>query len=513
MGANAASENRSERYWLAAALVVSLAAAVLRIWPIRESLWIDELHTAWCAVGALDEVASRAAIGNQSPLYFWFQWLLVRVLGPSELALRLPSLIAGSLLPLAVFFVGRRWLNAPVGFLAAALVGIDPLAILYASEARPYAVVQVLAVVHFALTAEILTNPATALRVAWVVVGGLLFHLHYTAALLFPAELLFYGLMMVVQPRVVAYRWQSMACDGAIVAVVCLPAIGALNAIFARRANWNAFVELVPYSTIVTWWPPALGAWYVAAEIVIPKRMGGGRLAPGVLLLCWLIVPTLLAWIFAQSGVARLFYWRYLIACAPAAALLAAGSVELAPWRWAKWGLGAILLFAALWSSDIVSHLYHEGRVIAARGEDWRACIAWLNEETQQTQFPILVWSGLIEADALRQPHDELFVEYCLFPVNSLYPLDVEPADLFPLPMKQPGRLDQVVEMLMVHRGGAWLIVRGNQQTGKSIAESIVANLDKSAIQVGGGKWRIQNQKSFGKLQAIRLAAGLPDGR
>jgi mannosyltransferase len=513
MEPNAASDNRSERYWLAAALLVSLAAAILRIWPVRESLWIDELHTAWCAAGALDEVASRAALGNQSPLYFWFQWLLVRVLGPSELSLRLPSLIAGSLLPLAVFFVGQRWFSAAAGLLGAALVAIDPLAIFYASEARPYALVQVLAVVHFALTAEILTKPATALRVAWVVIGGLLFHLHYTAALLFPAELLFYGLMVVLQPRLVLYRWTSALCDGAILVVVCLPAVGVLNAIYARRANWDAFVELVPYSTIVTWWLTALGAWYVAAGIATSKRDDGGRVAPAVLLLCWLIVPTLLAWIFAQSGVARLFFGRYLIACAPAAALLAAISVELAPWRWAKVTVGALLFVAVLWSSSIVSHVYHEGRVIAARGEDWRGCITWLNEEAQQSQFPVLVWSGLIEADALRQPHDELFVEYSLFPVNSMYPLDAEPADVFPLPLKQPGRLEQVVEMLMVHRGSAWLVVRGDRQTGKSIAESIIANLDKSSIQVGGGKWQILNQESFGSVQAIRLAVGLPNGR
>jgi hypothetical protein len=211
--------------------------------------------------------------------------------------------------------------------------------------------------------------------------------------------------------------------------------------------------------------------------------------------------------------VARLFFWRYLIACAPAAALLASSSVELAPWRWAKLVLGVFLFLAVLWSSDIVSRLYHEGRVIAARGEDWRESIAWLNEETEQTQFPVLVWSGLIEADALRQPHDELFLEYCLFPVNSLYPLDAEPADLFPLPLKQPGRLQQVVEMLIVHRGGAWLIVRGDRPMGHSIAQSMVANLDASSIQVGGGKWQILNQESFGKVQAIRLAAVMPEGR
>ena len=65
--------------------VLVLVGAALRVWQARESLWLDELHTAWCALGSLAEVAPRAMIGNQSPLFFWFEWLLVQGFGPSEL--------------------------------------------------------------------------------------------------------------------------------------------------------------------------------------------------------------------------------------------------------------------------------------------------------------------------------------------------------------------------------------------------------------------------------------------
>src|SRR5262245_22942566 len=90
----------NSRWPLVAASTLTLFAAALRLWHARESLWLDELHTAWCALGSLDEVVPRAAIGNQSPLFFWIEWLLVRIFGPSELMLRLSSLVAGSLLPL-----------------------------------------------------------------------------------------------------------------------------------------------------------------------------------------------------------------------------------------------------------------------------------------------------------------------------------------------------------------------------------------------------------------------------
>ncbi|MBW8885306.1 MAG: hypothetical protein JF612_11170, partial [Planctomycetia bacterium] len=85
-----------------AAVGISLVGAALRIQPLGESLWLDELHTAWCAVGPLDEVAQRAAMGNQGPLFYWLEWLTLRLLGPNELSLRLISLLSASLLPLAV---------------------------------------------------------------------------------------------------------------------------------------------------------------------------------------------------------------------------------------------------------------------------------------------------------------------------------------------------------------------------------------------------------------------------
>src|SRR5687767_474003 len=131
------------RWWWGAVVGVALVGAVGRWWQTGESLWVDELHTAWCVGGDLADVAPRAAMGNQSPVFFWLEWLVVRALGPSEGSLRLVSVCAGSLLPLALFALLKQLgQSAWVGFVAAVLVVVDPLAIFFATEARPYALVQ-----------------------------------------------------------------------------------------------------------------------------------------------------------------------------------------------------------------------------------------------------------------------------------------------------------------------------------------------------------------------------------
>src|SRR5262245_35983851 len=139
---NALTQGFASSRWelLCLALILGLAA-FLRLWQAGESLWIDELHTSWVVSGRFSEVMPRAAMGNQSPLYFWWMWLLVQLTGQSEWTLRLPSLVAGLVLPAAVFFLVRQVSNlskqnsAQVGNLsyaalaAALLVAIDPTCI------------------------------------------------------------------------------------------------------------------------------------------------------------------------------------------------------------------------------------------------------------------------------------------------------------------------------------------------------------------------------------------------
>ncbi|MEX2174831.1 MAG: glycosyltransferase family 39 protein, partial [Pirellulaceae bacterium] len=217
------------RLSLAALATLTLVGGWMRVRQARESLWLDELHTAWCALGSLAEVAPRATIGNQSPLFFWLQWLLVQLLGASELTLRLPSIVAGTLLPAALFFVTRRGTeSAWCGLVAAALVVVDPLSIFFATEARPYALIQLLAVLHVGLFAEVLQRPTPRLRLALVAGAALLFHLHYTAILLVAGELVALVLLRLWASKPPEYRGRAAALDLVLIALLCLPAVGNL---------------------------------------------------------------------------------------------------------------------------------------------------------------------------------------------------------------------------------------------------------------------------------------------
>ena len=498
------------RWQLVGLAAVTALTAWLRLQQAGESLWVDELHTAWCVNGSLTDVAPRAATGNQSPLYFYAVWLVAQVLGASELTLRLISLACGSSLPIALYCVVRHWTatmeretSLLAAFVAAILAALDPLAIFYAQEARPYASVQLVAVGHIYIFSQLLKEPTIRRRALWILSAAALFYLHYTAALLLGAEIVcFAAASRLAKPM--SYRPLHFLVDVTLIALLWLPAASQLQDIASRRENWAAFVHPQSAPAIITLFPWAMGGVYVAVGLFIetkPKRPPG-RIDTALLCLTWLFVPLSIAWLATRTDVARLFFERYLISALSASYILAALCVPLAPLRSGRFAVAAACALAAIYSSGIVEQLRYDGRVHALRREDWRGAVAYLNAQLPNQRRPVLVRSGLIEADALRDANDAALREYCLYPVTSLYPLDAPATDLIPLPTTNAGKLSREVQQALLAHGGAWLVLRGSKEAMERVERDLQDSFVQSNIQLTIGKPR-----SFGNVWIVRIEA------
>ncbi len=91
------------------AIVVAGLALVLRLWNLgAESIWIDESATLRRSQMGLGEMVANCATHGQLPLYNVMVNLWVRLAGTSEVALRLPSALLGSLNVLLAFMVVHR---------------------------------------------------------------------------------------------------------------------------------------------------------------------------------------------------------------------------------------------------------------------------------------------------------------------------------------------------------------------------------------------------------------------
>jgi mannosyltransferase len=121
----------------------AMAAAFHALVQSRRPLWLDEASTYWTIhAGALDLLRGARTDGTP-PLYFLIVSAFTRVFGTSELALRLPSIVAASALVPAIYVIARRMANERAAIIAAALAAISPLVHYYSVEARNYSIVEI----------------------------------------------------------------------------------------------------------------------------------------------------------------------------------------------------------------------------------------------------------------------------------------------------------------------------------------------------------------------------------
>lgn len=511
---SASGRSFRERSVAAALLIaITLFASALRLWHSGESLWLDELHTAWTVGGGLADLPRRAALGNQSPLYFLLPWAATQVLGLNELALRLPSLVAGTLLVPLLYGLVVRWTGSHAGgLLAAFLAAIDPHFLFFSLEARSYALVQLTGVAHVMLFWDLLERPIWRRHAAFVALGVLLFYLHYTAIVLLASEALFVLIAPWLLGERLKYRWFHWLCDAAIVGVCLLPAAGQLIEIAARRDNWAAFVPTPSAGDLLQLFPA--GAYFgVAGPALIvslllrrtredgqPPMDGRRRAAQLILGGLWWLVPPCLALFATRLEIAALWMRRYVVVSAAAPVALAGLLCANVPRRPLRVAVAAIAaLTAAVWIGPQWPW-QSDGRLVVRSQQDWRAAVAWINSSKQPARLPVLVRSGLIETDELRTSRDAALREYALLPVTSMYRLQPEERLLIPLPMTRPGELHPGDVQALARSSGLWVISPGNEKT----RDITVKQLRRTLVQHGVIA-RLEEQKSFGTVWVVRM--------
>jgi mannosyltransferase len=172
-------------WWPLAAL--TLLAAVLRLSTLDlQSFWYDEAYTPVHVLHASLVSTLRGVVHHENtpPLWYVLAWADARLFGTGEVALRLPSALAGiATVPLA-WAIGRELGGRRAAILAAAIVAVDPLFVWYSQEARAYGLfvfASALATVCFLRARR---EPTGGHMVDFALAGALALLSHYFAAFL-----------------------------------------------------------------------------------------------------------------------------------------------------------------------------------------------------------------------------------------------------------------------------------------------------------------------------------------
>ncbi|HSO98394.1 MAG TPA: glycosyltransferase family 39 protein, partial [Solirubrobacteraceae bacterium] len=163
---------------------IVLVGLVLRL-AVPRGIWLDEAISIHQARLSLHDMFSALYNGDrQPPLYEMVLWLSIRALGHGEFAVRLPTLIAGTLLIPALYALGRELYDRRTGLLAAAFAAISPLLIWYSQEVRTYTFVALFGVLALLTQLRAIRYGTFGDWAAYILATAALLWSHYFGVLL-----------------------------------------------------------------------------------------------------------------------------------------------------------------------------------------------------------------------------------------------------------------------------------------------------------------------------------------
>jgi mannosyltransferase len=299
------------------------------------SYWRDEAATLAAVKRPFGDMIQM--LGNVDAVhgaYYMLMWVVVRLFGTGEFALRLPSAIAMAVAAGFVAALGRRLVSPRAGLAAGVLFAVVPDISLYGQDARSYAMVTAMATIASYVLIRALGAWHGHQRRWWIIYAisvALLGILNIFGLLLVAAHGVTILLRMIrPEPgqsrRALLLRWLAAACAGLLVAspliVLGWRQRGQLSWLTAPGyAGLTSVTKLIGPPAMSLTVLAALVAGIVVTVIRAPERKLPAWLSslPG-LCLPWLILPP--AILLIGSAVTPVYNFRYILFCVPAAVLL-----------------------------------------------------------------------------------------------------------------------------------------------------------------------------------------------
>ncbi|MBI3666571.1 MAG: glycosyltransferase family 39 protein [Acidobacteria bacterium] len=370
-----------------------MAGLVFRVVGFSSSLWLDEFGTLWAVEGgAVNQVLERAlAFHPQSPFYYLLTWMSVRLLGESEMALRLPALVFGVALVLIVYRLGQEAGGKTIGLFAAALAWVSYPLVEASASARPYTLAAFMAAVMlYGFLRAARTGNWTG-RLLFIAGGAGLFYAHYACAVEAVGIAVAYALIKEIREHYSPFRFVGDVCVQAVLVLPCLPH---LRNLWARRGALS-WLEAPDYLAVFEVVAPLLVLALAGAMWKKEPRLTLERPVESWL---WIVLATPAVALTAMAVMgSNLLEARYLLAMTAPAVVLAAWAVLRMPRRLLILPMGYLFLWSFFFFG---AHFILEDSFSGAGRQDWRGAVARLDKIlSKEGRAPVLYRSGFVEED------------------------------------------------------------------------------------------------------------------
>jgi mannosyltransferase len=326
-----------------AVLCVIIAGLAARLYDAGYNFDGDEVFSVRLAGHRLSEVIALSLADRPHPplynvvLHFW-----ISLFGASELAARSLSVASSFGFLASSIILLRRLVSQPAAIGALLLLSISPFFVYYGIQARPYALIALLAAVNLYTYLRLLEDAADRKRViAWALSCALLIYLQYLAGVVIGLEILFALLSLTTgRLRILVY--------GALAALLIVPwALAAMGHAYAIGSDPMPEISWMsaPTPTNFAWfyvdlfglapWLHAVWLTIALAALATPYAIRSIRRrhlpTSHVFLLILAFGAPLLCYVISILGPKPIFAGRQMMSAALSVALVAALCLDALP--------------------------------------------------------------------------------------------------------------------------------------------------------------------------------------
>ena len=349
----------TRREWLIV-LGLTMLGALLRLFQIgTPSLWLDELFSVFLARRDFAMILAGTSQDTMPPLYYFLLHAALQC-GTDETAARAVSFLFSTATIVMLYIVARRWFDERVAFVAALMLALNPFHVLFAQEARMYALLAflVLAAFFFFQRAWQLDRMQD-----WGLFGGLMTLAFYTHNLAF-LNLFAVDVFALTQLTIWRKQWRGLLVAHLFIAGAFLPWLAILIQQVTRVQSsfWGTMpsvfnlltVEyLLLFSNVLPIWSVPIALFVALAILVLAiwaavrRIRHNGADAPSLLFILIIFgVPVL--GLFALSFIRPMFVERTLLPASFGLYLLLAWTLARARPRALHLVLGAMIIVGML---------------------------------------------------------------------------------------------------------------------------------------------------------------------
>ncbi len=240
-------------------ILIFLAAFLIRLIALNQSLWLDEAVTANVVENyKITQIVSKFSPTDfHPPLYYLFMKLWTNFFGYSEIALRMPSVLFSLLTGYVIYLIGGIW--------SVAFFLFNPLIVYYSQEARMYMMATFLLTVALYFFISNIKDKISKIHIKNQIFFGLFISL---------AFLTFYGSIFLIAAIFIYLLFKKQYKIFFVSCFMFLVSLAIINPLLYQQLI-NSKIALAN----VTNWTLVLGKANIKNLLLIPIKFSIGRIS------------------------------------------------------------------------------------------------------------------------------------------------------------------------------------------------------------------------------------------